>query len=663
MLAFAELQEVVTLVEQVTIDTVPLSSEAPLDDAALKGGQTLDSSPPSLGNFDAPDSNVVTGPDLNVPEPNSGAGFPSVNATVTETLPAESAAPDIVESAGTGPDVLPSAGESAGDSVDLTPLQRYEALSNRARKPIAVDEDGTSFTFPTSITDAQESVTKSLTDIQESVTKTLTGIQEAINGSIGSAGKAVRDVFDNINGSIKGSVNSVTGLYDKTLEDVQTSVDSTVSKAGGGVGDLTSILRTGTPLNNQLKEVVVVVKGATGTALQGAGKVLTDVYGSTRVNLPPEVQSSLSVAEQKVQEIAGPLQSFLQQAYEAVEKVERAVGVDPENPIIPVFLVVGGTLYLGVALWQSRYGGYSGDLIPTSAFDLLKKETDAVLVDIRPQELRESEGIPDLRRGMRSRFATVEIITVDGSLRSRLNNAKEIDSILTASVIRNLKTVKPSTKVIVIDTDGSRSKEIARALRRFGVRRRYRVEGGYRAWTAAGLRTKLEGTGSPISILQEDAEEIVKEVKPSPGGIVLVAVGTVAGIYAAFEWEKTLQLLGVIGVGQVIYSRAKSYESVEDVKADLRLLTKPFKSLGDGILWIVGQVQPGTLSLATSPSNSAVQDRVVQAAAKHGPLASELAEDDESKSEDNVQTLRETPAPPSTTEVVPEESSPGTTSE
>ena len=37
------------------------------------------------------------------------------------------------------------------------------------------------------------------------------------------------------------------------------------------------------------------------------------------------------------------------QAYGALEEVERAIGVDPENPIIPVFLVVGGTLYLGYA--------------------------------------------------------------------------------------------------------------------------------------------------------------------------------------------------------------------------------------------------------------------------------------------------------------------------
>ena len=41
--------------------------------------------------------------------------------------------------------------------------------------------------------------------------------------------------------------------------------------------------------------------------LEAAPKVLTDVYGTDRVNIPPEVQSPLSVAEQKVQEFSGPL--------------------------------------------------------------------------------------------------------------------------------------------------------------------------------------------------------------------------------------------------------------------------------------------------------------------------------------------------------------------
>lgn len=79
----------------------------------------------------------------------------------------------------------------------------------------------------------------------------------------------------------------------------------------------------------------------------------------------------------------------------------------------------------------------------------------------------------------------------------------------------------------------------------------------------------------------------------------------------------------MIGIGQSVYSRVKAYDSVEALKADLRLLQTPFSLATQGILWIAGQVEPAKLQLATAPSSSAVQERVVQAAAKHGPLASE----------------------------------------
>lgn len=35
------------------------------------------------------------------------------------------------------------------------------------------------------------------------------------------------------------------------------------------------------------------------------------------------------------------------QAYGGIENIERAVGVDPDNPVIPVILVVGGAFYFG----------------------------------------------------------------------------------------------------------------------------------------------------------------------------------------------------------------------------------------------------------------------------------------------------------------------------
>jgi hypothetical protein len=59
-----------------------------------------------------------------------------------------------------------------------------------------------------------------------------------------------------------------------------------------------------------------------------------------------------------------------------------------------------------------------------------------------------------------------------------------------------------------------------------------------------------------------------------------------------------------------------------------RVLQRPLSLAMQGLLGISGQ-ESGTLQLVTSPNTSAVQDRVVRAAAKHGPLASE----DESKLE------------------------------
>jgi hypothetical protein len=100
------------------------------------------------------------------------------------------------------------------------------------------------------------------------------------------------------------------------------------------------------------------------------------------------------------------------QVYVGIENVERAAGVNPENPLTPVLVVVGGTLCIGLSYWQVRYGGYSGDLIPTSALDILKKDGNAVLVDLRSQVEREKDGVPDLRRGARSRSATVEAFKV-----------------------------------------------------------------------------------------------------------------------------------------------------------------------------------------------------------------------------------------------------------
>ncbi|CAM6048352.1 unnamed protein product [Sphagnum compactum] len=472
------------------------------------------------------------------------------------------------------------------------------------------------------------SITDTATAVQDSVTRSFTNVQEITRDSVDSVGSAVKDVYEGFNGSVMDSIDRVTGFYDKTVGDVQSTLDNTVTKAEGSVTDFTGTFQMGTTVNDALRDAVITVHSATGSALKASASAVADFYGSTKILLPTEAQLVLSIVEQ-IHDLSAPVGNALQQVYVGIENVERAAGVNPENPLTPVLLVVGGTLCIGLSYWQVRYGGYSGDLIPTSALDLLKKDGNAVLVDLRSQVEREKDGVPDLRRGARSRSATVEAFKVEGSLRNKLNNPKEIDTIITAAIICNLKGLKPSSKVIVMDEDGSHSKAVARALHRFGIKRRYRMDGGFRAWNASGLRTKPEGTETAITVLKEDTEDFIEEVKPTAEEVFLVCMGIVAGLYAAIEWEKTLQLIGVIGISQVVYSKAKAYDSFEDVKADFRVLQKSLSLAMQGLLRISGQAESGTLQLVTSPNTSAVQERVVRAAAKHGPLASE----DESKLE------------------------------
>lgn len=261
----------------------------------------------------------------------------------------------------------------------------------------------------------------------------------------------------------------------------------------------------------------------------------------------------------------------------------------------------------------------------------------------QPQVLKESDGIPDLRRGARFKFAGVELPEVDGSIKKLLKNADAIDDVLTAAVIKNLKIVNGGTKVIIMDANGLQSKKVARALRKLGIRRSYRIQGGFKSWVGEGLRVKETKTETPLTILKEETEAILEESRPAPGTIFAACIGFVAAINALIEWEKTLQLIGFIGVVQVIYSRINLYESAEDLKADLRALFSPFHSATQGILWIAGQMEPNKLKLATSPSTTAVQNRVLQAAAKHGSLPSDIEQTQDSEPVSDTDTETEMP--------------------
>ncbi|XP_070006298.1 uncharacterized protein LOC107828060 isoform X2 [Nicotiana tabacum] len=392
------------------------------------------------------------------------------------------------------------------------------------------------------------------------------------------------DVFKNgqsyLNNSLDGTSSSVTSA-------LRQAVDLVISKLPSKTGEsaVTALKeasgRVGVLAVDALRHIILIVEDS-------VSRFVVYAYGSVMEMLPPEIQDVLNVS----------LLTPLRQGYVALEGLERNLGMDPSDPIIPFVLFLGASTSFWAFYWVLTYGGYAGNLSPKSSFELLKGDRNALLIDVRPEDLRENEGIPDLRRAARFRYANITLPEVDGSLRKLFKSGRELDDYLLAAVIRNLKIVQDRSQVIVMDANGSRSKGIARSLRKLGIKRPYLVQGGFQSWVKEGLGTKELKPETALTILNE---------------------GLVAAAYALGEWEKTLQYIGVFGLCQTLYRRVSSYEDSEDFKQDMRQLLVPVRLGEQAMTWAVGKLETNRSrnGLPTSPSSTDVQSRVLQAAAKH----------------------------------------------
>ncbi|XP_078434130.1 rhodanese/Cell cycle control phosphatase superfamily protein [Wolffia australiana] len=456
-----------------------------------------------------------------------------------------------------------------------------------------------------------------ISSIKENVSDLFAGIRDSSNASVSNTQKSIEDAYENLVSSITKTAEKGTDSMDSVISRFMSSFEKSKDQAGDKLTVVSSNLKgnfseAGGIAVDALRKAVVSFEGF----LSNATTFFVFSYELAKSFLPSELQEAVNSAEEKSSLVLTPISFAFGKAYVAIEGVERSIGIDPNDPLVHLILLVAGSATFGYSYWLLLYGGYSGDLSPELTFELLNKEDNVALVDIRPEDLRERDGIPDLRRRARFKYASVGVPEVDGSVKKLLRSGEEVNEALTASIIRNLKIVKNGTKVIILDAGGEQSKSIARSLRKLGVKTTYLVGGGYRSWMKNGLRIKELKPETALDIINEEAEAILEEIKPTPVSIIGYSLGAAASLYALFEWEKTLQLIGVIGLGQSLYRRFSSYQSSEDLKADLGRLLSPL-TLGAQALSRVAGNEESKLGLATSPSSTAVQDRVIQAAAKH----------------------------------------------
>ncbi|KAF2298354.1 hypothetical protein GH714_022948 [Hevea brasiliensis] len=432
----------------------------------------------------------------------------------------------------------------------------------------------------------------SLSSVKASFDDLFDGVRDSINTSVNKGENLLKSSLDTITSSITSITKSASEAVDNAWTGVFSAVDQTRESAGNRLNSFSSDLKEAT-----IKATVSSVDVLRGTIIamedliaKGASLVVY-CYGSAKGLLPPEIRDALIFSEEKGAQILRPIGTSFQQIYFAVEELEKNLGLDPNDPIVHSFFV-GTSATLWIFYWVWAYGGYSGDLSPQLTLDLLTGTENAVLIDV----LRERDGIPDIRRTARFRYASVTLPGVDEPVQKLLKGGNDIDNTLIAA---------DRSKVIVMDADGISSKGIARSLRKLGVKRPYLVQGGFQSWVKQGLRIKELKPETALTLLNEEAEAILEDLSRSPVQVLGYGVGSVAALYALLEWEKTLQLIGVVGLTQVI--------------APLRIGAQAFS-------WAAGKLETNGIGLPTSPSSLDVQNRVLQAAAKHESQSSDTEE-------------------------------------
>ncbi|KAK8637056.1 hypothetical protein V6N13_064486 [Hibiscus sabdariffa] len=515
-------------------------------------------------------------------------------------------------------DLIKQSVENVNGSTGTVGSETMSTTDTMVENPIA---------FPSTLdfdNNSPSSVTNSLDDF-------LNGVNESFSSSVNKGENAVKSLLD----KITSSVTSVTTSASEAVDNTQALANTKVSNLSSDLNEAAS--KVNAFVVDLLRRTIVIVEDSLSYGASSCGYY----YGSAKERLPPEIKDALTLYEERTGKALKPVGAALQQVYTGIEGVERSLGFDPNDPIVPVILLFGTSATLWAFYWVWAYSGYSGDLSPKLTLELLSGKENALLIDVRPEArdyklvgtiglllcinfvkvLRERDGIPDLRRVARFRYACVSLPEVEGSMSKLLKSGRDLEDSLIAVVIRNLKTIEDRSKVIIMDADGSRSKGIARSLRKLGVKRPYLVQGGFQSWVQQSVRVKELKPETTLSILNEEAEAILEDISPSPLQSAWVWCGKTL-VPSVKQWEKSLQLIGILGLVLTIYRQVSSYENSEDLEKDLRLLLVPVRVGAQAYSWIAGKLGSNGIGLPTSPSPLDVQNRVLQAAAKLESLPS-----------------------------------------
>lgn len=339
--------------------------------------------------------------------------------------------------------------------------------------------------------------------------------------------------------------------------------------------------------SDALSGVSQQVNEATASAVQSvqdASDALLDGINQAVPGLQSSVESAASTFSSQVSgavsslldALPAPAAEALQAAGTAIQpgtdRLWGYVSTDPKAGAAAAGLAVGLPL---LAFWRARLAGYSGQLPPAKALELLNK-SNSLLVDVRKEETRNVEGVPLLKRGSRGKGAALPVQAITAAAARSARQGQGLRLQILALEILGLKQVNRGTKLVIMDQSGGADAiTIARSVRELSRRKVYVVAGGFSAWQKQGLEVQSTGVNYQTTVLDSLSDEAESLVESATSFFrdPLIAAGGVGGAVLAgvalVDWHYALRYVGVLGAQLTFFSWLTSYDSPQDAFSDV----------------------------------------------------------------------------------------------
>eukprot|EP00879_Flechtneria_rotunda_P009173 GHRR01009603.1.p1 GENE.GHRR01009603.1~~GHRR01009603.1.p1 ORF type:complete len:478 (+),score=187.31 GHRR01009603.1:557-1990(+) len=397
------------------------------------------------------------------------------------------------------------------------------------------------------------------TDISNRISSLSSSLRQGTSGATGQASSTVSSTLSSVKaglGQVKGNLDQATAGVSNILGEAFSSINTTTKAAADTVSD-------------------------TLTSVQAAVQQNLDMANAQLTAVTTQVSTSVgSTTEQILNQLPAPVKDAAVAAGGVLSAAAHQAAEHPQAAAVAATAVAVPT---AVNWYKARYGGYAGEIDAEQVAALLAEDSKVFLIDIRSEQQREKEGLPELKLQARLKVAAFPLqqITVPSKLAREVANTDELRLLMNAAYIAGLPQCQGGlTRMVVMDsTSSDKARDLARALVSLGFGLSYIMKDGFNGWAEAELPIVEDAVeynasagavlGDELEVIAEKAGEFVTQVAQPRVGVPLLG-GTALGAFAVYNYHYSLQYIGALGVLLTLANKAASYSSPQEALDDVR---------------------------------------------------------------------------------------------